>query len=276
MRPARTLWHRQRPAAMGLDSRFYAGLCRFMPEISPQSDGWVRAATGGTIAPPLRITGPATAIVRMASKLTDAAPYGQRVGEVIAAHTERIEAQCYVLYAAPPLGALLRIGAPPVYAVTRAVWHAPLDPTRPLAVRGAGLETEAEIYAANPQLESMLTTRFAAAIVGYEYNNSIGYGGGPQIRAGLPDAPPPLHSFVWQCDSSPATALASQPQFYRLLLAEGTVAADLALAALLRQAGASSDDRRGFLVRAGRMLAAELAQDTPRLHTILGELAGSV
>ena len=215
----------------------------------------------------------------MASNLTDATPYGPRVGEVIAAHTERIEAQCYQLYAAPPLGALLRIGAPAVYAVTRAVWHVPLDPSRPLAVRGAGLETEDEIYAANPQLASMLVTRFAATIVGCEY--SIGYAGGPQIRAGLPDAPPPLHSFVWQCDGGDAAALAlaAQPQFYRLLLAEGTVAADLALAALLRQAGAASGaggERQGFLVRAGRMLAAELAQDTPRLHTILGELAGSV
>ena len=211
--------------------------------------------------------------IGIVSKLTDTTSYGRRVGEVIAAHTERIEAQCYVLYAAPPLGALLRIGAPAVYAVTRAVWHTPLDPSRPLAVRGAGLETEDEIYAANPQLKSMLTTRFAATIVGCEYQ--YGYGGSPQIRAGLPDAPPPLHSFVWQCDNGAATALASQPQFYRLLLAEATVASDLALAALLKQAGsASGGDQCGFLVRAARILAAELAQDTPRLHTILGELAG--
>ena len=218
--------------------------------------------------------------IGIVSKLTDTTSYGQRVGEVIAAHTERIEAQCYLLYAAPPLGALLRVGAPAVYAVTRAVWHAPLDPSRPLAVRGAGLETEDEIYAANPQLASMLTTRFAATIVGYGYGGGVGYDGGPPLRAGLPDAPPPLHSFVWQCDGGDAAALAlaAQPQFYRLLLAEGTVAADLALAALLRQAGASGAgrERQGFLVRAGRMLAAELAQDTPRLHTILGELAGSV
>lgn len=205
------------------------------------------------------------------------------------AHTERIEAQCYELHAAPPLGALLRIGNPPVYAVTRAVWHAPLDPGRPLAARGAGLETEAEIYAGNPQLAAMLATRFAATIVGY------GYGGGsaggsdarsgsrPQIRAGLPDAPPPLHSFVFQSDAGAAAALASQPQFYRLLLAEATVASDLALAALLRQAGpsdpsnpsgASGGERQAFLLRAARLLASELAQDTPRLHTILGELAG--
>ena len=215
----------------------------------------------------------------------DATLHGRRVGEVIMAHTERIEAQCYELHAAPPLGALLRIGNPPVYAVTRAVWHAPLDPGRPLAARGAGLETEAEIYAGNPQLAAMLATRFAATIVGYGYGvgsavGSIGSSRGPQIRAGLPDAPPPLHSFVFQSDAGAAAALASQPQFYRLLLAEATVASDLALAALLRQAGPSdpsgrsSGERQAFLVRAARLLASELAQDTPRLHTILGELAG--
>ena len=203
------------------------------------------------------------------------------------AHTERIEAQCYELHAAPPLGALLRIGNPPVYAVTRAIWHAPLDPGRPLAARGAGLETEAEIYAGNPQLAAMLATRFAATIVGYGYGvgsavGSIGSSRMPQIRAGLPDAPPPLHSFVFQSDAGAAAALASQPQFYRLLLAEATVASDLALAALLRQAGPSDpsgasgrsgSDRQAFLLRAARLLASELAQDTPRLHTILGELA---
>ena len=206
------------------------------------------------------------------------------------AHTERIEAQCYELHAAPPLGALLRIGNPPVYAVTRAIWHAPLDPGRPLAARGAGLETEAEIYAGNPQLAAMLATRFAATIVGYGVGSGVGStagsGRGPQIRAGLPDAPPPLHSFVFQSDAGAAAALASQPQFYRLLLAEATVASDLALAALLRQtgpsdpsdpsraSGRSGSDRQAFLLRAARLLASELAQDTPRLHTILGELAG--
>ena len=199
--------------------------------------------------------------------MDDAAPYGlRRVGEVIAAHTERIEAQCYELHQAPPLGALLRIGeAPPVYGVARAVRHEPLDPGRPLAVRGAALETEDAIYAGNPQLASMLATRFAAVIVGY--------GVGAEIRAGLPDAPPHLHSFVFPGAPAEAAILAGQPQFYKLLLAEATVASDLALAALLKRAGPASGDRRGFLVRAGRMLAAELSRDTPRLHTILREIA---
>ena len=58
---------------------------------------------------------------------------GQRVDEVEVSHSQRIEAQCYELHHAPPLGALLRVGSPPVYAVVREIWHEPLDPSRPLA-----------------------------------------------------------------------------------------------------------------------------------------------
>ena len=66
--------------------------------------------------------------------MTDALLSG-RVGEVTASHTERVAAQCYRLHAAPPLGALVRIGVPPVYGVVREIRHEPLDPGRPLAPR---------------------------------------------------------------------------------------------------------------------------------------------
>ena len=113
---------------------------------------------------------------------------GQRVGEVTASQTQRVEAQCYRPYAAPPLGSLVRIGSPAVYAVALDIRHEPLDPTRPLTPRGADLETEDELYAANPQLSAILTTRFTAAIVGYR--------DGAAIRAGLPSLPPELSEFL--------------------------------------------------------------------------------
>ena len=82
-----------------------------------------------------RITGtPGSAVAEIA--MTDIA-VGQRVGEVMMSHSQRIEAQCYELHNAPPLGALLRIGSPPVYAVVREIWNEPLDPSRPLAPRGS-------------------------------------------------------------------------------------------------------------------------------------------
>ena len=126
-------------------------------------------------------------------------------------HTQRVEAQCYRLHAAPPLGALVRVGAPPVYAVVREIWHEPLDPTRPLAPRGAELEAEDEIYAMNPQLTAMLTTRFTAMVVGRRE--------GLNIRYGLPGQPPNLHAFVFRCDEADLSAFASHLGWLRLLLA---------------------------------------------------------
>ncbi len=189
---------------------------------------------------------------------------GQRVGEVMVSHTERIEAQCYELLSAPPLGSLLRVGSPPVYAVVREVWNEPLDPTRPLAPRGLSLETEEEIYVTNPQLGAMLTTRFAATIVGYR--------DGTLMRPGLPETPPNLHAFVFVCDGDETSEFSRELGWLRILLADRSPAADSALARFLRQSCAGAVDRREFLTRAGRTLAAELAGEPLRLQSVLREM----
>ena len=189
----------------------------------------------------------------------------RRVGEVIVSHTERVEVQCYELHSPPPLGALLRIGSPAVYAVVRDIWHEPLDPSRPLAARGADLETEDEIYAQNPQLRSVLTTRFTATVTGYA--------DGLDIRQGLPSVPPNLHSFVFRCEDAEVASFVRQLQFLRLLIADGSLTADLAMTAFLQRSSETVADRRGFLIRAGRMLATELAGESQRLYTMLREIA---
>ena len=197
-------------------------------------------------------------------RMTEVEP-GQRVGEVTVSHTQRVEAQCYRLHAAPPLGALVRIGAPPVYAVVREIRHEPLDPSRPLAPRGEGLESEDEIYAANPQLSAMLTTRFAATVVGHL--------DGLDLRPGLPPQPPSLHAFVFRCDAADVTKFASDLRWLRLLLADRVPAADAALGGFLKQVAAVAADRRAFLLRVGRSLAAELSGEPLRLQALLREVA---
>ena len=195
--------------------------------------------------------------------MTDIMP-GQRVGEVTVSHSQRIEAQCYELHGAPPLGALLRVGSPPVYAVVREIWREPLDPSRPLAPRGMSLESEDEIYAANPQLSAMLTTRFAGTVVGYSNGLAVQYG--------LPAQPPNLHAFVFACDADETAAFAGELGWLRLFLADGSPAADSALAGFLRQAAAGMLDRPAFLLQAGRRLATELSRDPQRLQAILREM----
>ena len=193
------------------------------------------------------------------------AAQGQRVGEVMVSHSQHIEAQCYELRGAPPLGALLRVGSPPVYAVVREIWHEPLDPSRPLAPRGMSLESEDEIYAANPQLSAMLTTRFAGTVVGYSNGLAVQYG--------LPAQPPNLHAFVFTCDADETATFANELGWVRLLLAGGSPAADSALAGFLRQAAKSMSDRQEFLLRAGRALAEELSRDPRRLQAVLQEMS---
>ena len=187
------------------------------------------------------------------------------MGEVTVSHTQRIQAQCYRLHAAPPLGALIRIGSPPVFAVVREVWHEPLDPSRPLAPRGAYLETEDELYAANPQLSAMLTTRFTAVIVGYA--DQVG------LHRRLPALPPNLHAFVFACDDAEIAAFVAELSWLRLLLTDASPAADAAIAGCLRRSARATADAGGFLLEAGRVLTAELAGDGRRLQAMLRELA---
>lgn len=191
---------------------------------------------------------------------------GQRVGEVTAAQTQRVEAQCYRTNATPPLGSLVRIGSPPVYAVVVDIRHEPLDPTRPLAPRGEELETEDELYAANPQLSSILTTRFTAVIVGFR--------DGAAIRGGLPNLPPDLHSFVFLCDAADLTGFGGDFGWLRLLLEDRSPASDTAIANLLRQTAAARTDSRNFLLGAGKALAAELFAEPSRMRALLHEVGG--
>ena len=191
---------------------------------------------------------------------------GQRVAEVTASQTQRVDAQCYRAHAAPPLGSLVRMGSPPIYAVVMEIRHEPLDPTRPLAPRGADLETEDELYAANPQLSAILATRFTAAIVGYRDDDGI--------RAGLPSLPPDLHSFVFLCDAGDVAGFGGDFGWLKLLLEVRSPASDTAIAKLLRQASVSRTDSRSFLVGAGKALAAELSREPQRMRALLREVGG--
>lgn len=86
-------------------------------------------------------------------------PGAQRVGEVVEATSTAFVAQCYRLYDSPPLGALVRSGSPPIYAVVAQVTTGPLDASRPVLARGEAAASEEEVFRENPQLERLLTSR---------------------------------------------------------------------------------------------------------------------
>lgn len=192
-------------------------------------------------------------------------PGAQRVGEVVEATSTSFVAQCYRLYDAPPLGALVRSGSPPIYAVVAQVTTGPLDASRPVLARGEAAASEEEVFRENPQLERLLTSRFDALIVGHRV--------GEEDRHFLPPLPPRVHSFVHICCPAEITRFTSRLDLLHVLLNSGVTAADEVVGACLRQASATHADPGEFLLAAGKTLAAELAGDLPRLQAILRRVA---
>ena len=202
----------------------------------------------------------------------------QRVGEVVSSASHRFTAQCYRLYEAPPLGAFVRTdsqsgpdagdGTARIYAVVFGVSTGALDPGRPVYARGENEDNEEDVYRSNPQLSRLLCTRFDALIVGH------GDGGG--YNQYLPAQPPRIHSFVYSCTPEELQGATGSLDFLSLLVTSATGdrgITDEVIAACLRQVGNQSGDPRGFLVRAGKALAVQLAGDLPRLNSILKRLS---
>lgn len=184
-----------------------------------------------------------------------------KVAEVVETTSTAFTAQCYALYGAPPLGALIRAGDPPVYAVVHNVATAALDPGRRVVARGAEEATEEGVYRSNPQLARLLATHLEALVVGYA--------DGDGVRQSLPPAPPRIHAFVHACDDDEVVRFTDRLDFLRLLVRAPVPAIDEVLGACLGLAAACRPDPDGFLVRAGQALAGELAADVGRLSAVL-------
>ena len=208
--------------------------------------------------------------MRGRTALTDNAPMTQpvataRFGEVVEASAEQLVAQCYRLYDAPPLGALVRAGEPDaIYGIVAGVATTSLDPTRRVVARGADAESQDQVYREHPQLERLLRTDVTLAVVGHA--------DGAGLRQYLPPRPPPIHAFAYACTAEEVRRFTEQLGFLTLLTGSRLAAADEVLAAFLREAAAAYDQPRDFLVRAGRAVALLLGGDTARLNAILRRL----
>ena len=200
--------------------------------------------------------------------MANESPLRTRFGEVVEASIEELVGQCYNLYEAPPLGMLVRAGEA-VYGIVRGIATTALDPTRRVIARGADLTTEAEIYAAHPQLEKLLRTDVTVAVVGHREKSGA-------LHQYLPAQPPRIHTFLYSCTPDEVRSFfASDAQpwldFVHLLVGEDGVTDDV-LAASLRQASTAFDDQRAFLIDASRAVAVALAGDTSRVNAIVRRL----
>ena len=191
----------------------------------------------------------------------------QRVAEVIEASSAEFVAQCYKLDQAPPLGSLVKTKDKlwEIYGIVYNIETRSLEPGRRVVARGEDMETEDEIFRANPQLTKLLSTDFNALVVGHCQGDSIYHY--------LPPKPAPIHSFVYTCQLEEVEAFTQSLDFLGLLVdARLSISVDEVVAACLRYASQAYPDSQDFLMKAGKELACLLSSDTKRLNSVLKRL----
>jgi hypothetical protein len=185
-----------------------------------------------------------------------------RLGEVVETSTTGFMAQCYQLYGAPPLGALVKSGGPyPAYGVVHQMATQGIDPTRKPVARGQDEATEEDVYRSNPQLAHLLRTDFQAVIVGHSADEDLRYH--------LPPTPPPIYAFVHLCSTEEVRMFTANPAFLRPLATSSITALEEVVAACLRYIAPMQKDTEIFLIGVGKQLAGFFPGDFRRVETIL-------
>jgi len=191
----------------------------------------------------------------------------QRVGEVIQASTTDFVAQCYELYQIPPLGSLVKTKDQQLelYGIVYNAATTSLEPGRRPIARGKDETTEEEIYRQSPQLLKLLKSEFGAVVVGHKQ--------GDKLYHYLPPTPARIHGFVYHCPPGEIKEFGQSFDFLNILInASLPVSTEELVAATLRQMSQAYEDRRTFLVAAGKELAVRLSGDLSQLKAILGRI----
>jgi hypothetical protein len=183
-----------------------------------------------------------------------------KIGEVIEASTGQFVAECYELHSPPPLGSLVKTsdGDVQIYGVVCNAATESVDPGRRPIARGKEEATEEGIYRQHPQLSKLLRTTFDILILGHGQAKNIHH-----------YRPPRVHSFVYLCEANEVRRFTQSLDFLPILLGARAGAVDEIVSACLRQASCAHDDKRTFLVKAGKELAVLLSGDLNRLNAIL-------
>ncbi len=188
----------------------------------------------------------------------------QRVGEVIEASTTEFTAQCYELYQSPPLGSLVKTTdlAVELYGIVYQATTASLEPGRRPIARGKDEASEENIYRSSPQLSKLLRTEFSALVVGHQQDDKIYHY--------LPPKPARIHGFTYLCSPDEIKEFSSSFDFLNILINTNLpLPADELISACLRQLSQAYEDRRHFLLSAGKQLAVSLSGDFNQLRAIL-------
>jgi hypothetical protein len=165
------------------------------------------------------------------------------------------------------LGSLVRAssGALDIYGVVSYSSTTSIEPGRRPIARGLQEEREEDIYHNNPHLPQLLRTEFRALVVGFQDTDK-------RICHVLAPQPAHIHSFVHWCQALEMGSFTKELDFLPLLASADLPEADELVAAFLRHASSAHPDPEGFLLQAGRKLAALMGQDIQRLTGILRRL----
>jgi hypothetical protein len=188
----------------------------------------------------------------------------QRVGEVIEASTTDFVAQCYELYQSPPLGSLVktRDSGMELYGIVHNATTTSLEPGRRPIARGKDETSEEAVYQASPQLLKLLRSEFGALVVGHRQDD--------KLHHYLPPKPARIHGFVYLCPPEEIKEFSQSFDFLNILLTTHLpVPPEELIAACLRQMSQVYEDRRAFLVAAGKELAILLSGQFNQLKAIL-------
>jgi len=164
-------------------------------------------------------------------------------------------------FSAPAFGSLVKTsdGSRTTYGVIAHVEHASVDPSRRAIPLGRSWD---ELEREQPQVLDLLTTEFQAICVAFAE-------GAGSICPYLPPVPPRVHDFVTACEPAEIVELTEDLSFIRTLAACGMPVAAELVAASIRGAASYRDDRRAFLVRAGREVADLYRQDYEQASAII-------
>ena len=188
----------------------------------------------------------------------------QRVGEIIQAGTTDFTAQCYELYQSPPLGSLVKTkdSELELYGVVYHTATTSLEPGRRPIARGKDEASEEDIYRSSPQLEKLLRTEFSALVVGHRQDDKIYHY--------LPPKPARIHGFTYLCNPDEIKEFSQSFNFLNILINTNLpLPTDELIAACLRHMSQAYEDRRRFLVAAGKQLAVSLSGQFNQLRAIL-------
>ena len=101
----------------------------------------------------------------------------------------------------------------------------------------------------------------------------VGHRQGDKLYHQLPPQPARIHSFVYQCSPDEVKEFSQSFDFLNILInAHLPVPTEELISASLRQMSQAYEDRRAFLVAAGKELAILLGGNLSQLKAILGRI----